>query len=389
MLVLLALVASFLVAVASAPKAASAAPAAGTAGTVAFQHRDYDVHIQHNGDVAIAEHWQVQFTGGPFQHASVSVYLMHTNGVDFGQVDGATSGSQHVTDSIDTNGNSIRKVEWDFPTTSDALRSFTIPYTVHGHIEVNATQAWLDWHFLDGNNRSNTPVMASQITETLPAPPSRALQIKADYPGQHPTTSTPAADSAQVSGQNLNTGKSLETLIIFPREELDASLQRAPWQQHDTPPNLPTALGTGQPAATHPTDGSATLVAAFLDNIWLVLALGFVIIAILGFIAWRLSRRVNAGLRELAALRAAGGAASELDEESPFVTKPLPAINLDFGAVEWPHQHEELDLDALGLHPLDTGKHGPISRVGEPWDERGDKRDSSEVERGGDAGGPS
>jgi len=125
------------------------------------------------------------------------------------------------------------------------------------------------------------------------------------------------------------------------------------------------------------------------------MAVGLVIIAILGFIAWRLSRRVRAGLEELAALRAGDGADGEVvdmdlpDDETPFQTKPLPAINLDFGAVEWPQQHEEPDLEALGLHPLDTGKDGPISRVGEPWDEHDAPPggDAPEAERG--TGAPS
>jgi hypothetical protein len=139
------------------------------AGSVSYEQRDYAVQVLPNGDVAVVERWKVHFAGGPFHHAFLQIYLARTTGIDFGTATGASAGTQQVSNSTDGQGNPVRRVEWDFPSTQDALRSFDIPYTIHGALGIGTSQAWLDWHFLDPGGQESFAVNESTVTVTLPA----------------------------------------------------------------------------------------------------------------------------------------------------------------------------------------------------------------------------
>lgn len=333
----------------------SAHPARADAGSVTLLRRDYDVRIRSNGDVAVAEQWQVQFSGGPFTAATLGVFLTHCDGMDFQPVVGADAHSEQVTRVTDSAGHGVMQIAWTFPAAKDTIRSFTIPYTLHGAIGLNATQAWLDRHFFDGPGRGAFAVGATKVTVTLPAPANSPPQVKATYPNGQLQTSQPNASTAAVEGANLNSGNLLEVEVVFPRGLIDANVKRPAWQQGDAPPTPPTALTLESPVVTSPSAESGGPIAALLDNVGLVLALGLALLAILLFVAWWLAHRLGANIRELQQLRTGapvvGAGGVSLD------TAPLPAIDLDFGEVEWPGRHEEPDLQALGLHPLDAAQY--------------------------------
>ncbi len=321
---------------------------------VSFLRRDYDLSIQRNGDVAVAERWQLRFSGGPYTSATLGVFLTHTQLVDFQSIQGADPNSEHVARVADSQGHAIEQISWTFPATQDTTRAFTIPYTLHAAIAQNQTQAWLDHHFFDGPGRGTYQVAATQVTVTLPVTAGAGdVQAKTAYPGAQLQTSRPSDTTVVVQGQNLNSEQLLEVAVIFPRDLLDASAAKPAWQRSDTPPNPPTPLDADISLGSSPAiSGSGP--ASFLSNVGLVLAVGLVILAILGFLAWRLSKRLAADIRELAAIKA-GSPMDEAEDDSPgpAITKQLPAIDLNFGEVEWPTRDEELDLSALGLHPLD------------------------------------
>lgn len=337
------------------------ARAAASADSVIFIHRDYDVHIRRNGDVDVNERWEVAFSGATYQTATTGVFLGHTRGVQFDHVIGADTNSEHTANVTGAQGAPIAIISWTFPPTKDATRIFTIPYTLHGALGLNSAQAWLDRHFFDGPGRGSYQVKASRVTVTLPAAAGASdVQVKASYPNVQIKSGTVDTTTVFAEGQSLNSGQPLEVEVVFPRTEIDASVPRPSWQQSDTPPAPPTPLeaiatSTPTPSATS-TGGIGTVL---FGNVGLVLAVGIVIIVVLGFIAWRLSRRVAVGIRELADLRSGEGIPDDMaiedipEDESPLVTKPLPAINLDFGQVEWPGKDDEPDLEALGLRPLE------------------------------------
>jgi len=352
---------------------------------VSFVHRDYDLQIQRNGDVTVAERWQVRFSGGPYVSATLGVFLTHAQTVDFDHVTGADAKSEHVATVEDSQGHAIEQISWTFPAARDETRVFTIPYTLHGAIAQNQTQAWLDRHFFDGPGRGSFPVAAARVTVTLPTA-GGDVQVKSDYAGAPLQVSHPSNTTVALDAQNLNSGQLLEVEVAFARTQLDASVLRPTWQHGDTPPSLPTKLDSAAAPAPAPSIGPTNPVEGFFANVGLVLAVGLVIVAILGFLAWRIAKRLAADIRELGGEQAASGSADdEVDEAGlPLITKPLPAIDLNFGEVEWPTKHEEPDFEALGLHPLEEGASGPISRVGVHEDEHDDGHDADppEAERG-------
>src|SRR5262249_15115169 len=161
-------------------QSAMAHPRAG----VTFQRRSYDVRIARNGDVTVRERWDTTFSGGPFDSATLGVYLAHTTGVDFSAVEGATPGSEKVSDVDDKAGSRIRQLTWNFPAAHDESRTFTIPYTIHGAMAQNSSKVWLDWHFLDGAGRS--AIEANAVTISITPPAALAVtdvQAQAVYPG--------------------------------------------------------------------------------------------------------------------------------------------------------------------------------------------------------------
>jgi hypothetical protein len=303
---------------------------------------------------------------------------------------------------VDSQRHEVEQISWTFPPTRDADRSFTISYVLHEAIGQNGTQAWLDRHLFDGPGRSTYPVGATRVTVTLPAAaPGGDVQVKSAYLSAQVQVSRPSATTVQLDGQSLNAGNLFEVAVIFPRNLLDSAAPRPAWQKGDAPPNPPTALDTVTSVGTDVPTSNTSPIAAFLGNIGLVLAVGLIVIAILGLIAWRLTRRLSGEVQKLAAIKTDGGAtdgeAVQGDDEAalPLTTKPLPAINLDFGEVVWPKQQEQLDLDALGLHPLETGRNGPISRIGYLEDDDdadaadGTRRGSGATSGVGGAGGNS
>jgi hypothetical protein len=234
----------------------AAAPTAHAAnGAVAYERRDYTVTIQRDGDLRIVEHWQVHFTGGPFHTAFLALYTAQTAGIDLGTIVGATPGSQQVSQTTDDAGNPEVRVDWRYPAAADVTRGFDIPYTVHSALGVGATQAWLDWHFLDGNDQNTFPVRSSTVIVRLPSSTAAStLHTAAVYEDTRPAVRQLSALTVQVSASNLVAGRSFEVEVAFPRNELASSVERQPWQFTDVPPELPTTLSiAGSQSPSGPT----------------------------------------------------------------------------------------------------------------------------------------
>jgi hypothetical protein len=315
---------------------ASAHPRAG----VSFQRRSYDVRIARNGDVTVRERWDTTFSGGPFDSATLGVYLAHTTGVDFSAVEGATPGSEKATDVDDKAGSRIRQLTWSFPAAHDESRTFTIAYTIHGAMAQNSSKAWFDWHFLDGAGRSAIQANSVAITITPPAALSVGdVQAQAVYPGAtlKPTVGTGGA--VTISTQSLNSGASLEALIVLPRSALDASIKRPYWQRSDTPPTLPTRLG--DEISQSATSSQGDFWSGLLSNFALVMGLGIAIAALLIAVAWWLTRRLRHNVAELTQSLA------EKDEPAIYKTGEIPAINLNFDEISLPPPAEQPQIEGL------------------------------------------
>jgi hypothetical protein len=315
---------------------AAAHPRAG----VSFQRRSYDVRIARNGDVTVRERWDTTFSGGPFDSATLGVYLAHTTGVDFSAVEGATPGSEKATDVDDKAGSRIRQLTWSFPAAQDESRTFTIPYTIHGAMAQNSSKVWFDWHFLDGAGRSAIQASSVAITITPPTALSASnVQAQAVYPGAtlKPTIGTDGA--VAISTQSLNSGASLEALVVLPRSALDASVKRPYWQRSDAPPTLPTRLGDDPSQGN--TGSQGDFWSGLLSNFAFVIGLGVVIAALLIGIAWWLTRRLRHSVAELSQSLA------EKDEPGIYETGEVPAIYLNFDELSLPPPAEQPQIEGL------------------------------------------
>jgi predicted membrane protein DUF2207 len=217
-------------------------------GSVTYEQRNYTVQIQHDGTLQVNEHWQVHFSGGPFHHAFLALYLAKTSGITFGHVTGDGVTNQQVSETTDASGNPMLQVAWDYPATSDATRTFDIPYTVQGALGIGISQAWLDWHFLDGGSETSFPVDAAGVRVTLPAATeAQQLTINTSDSDGALQTATPDTQTIVVTGGQLTSNVPMEVEVAFPREQIGATVSRPPWQTTDAPPALPTALGASQP----------------------------------------------------------------------------------------------------------------------------------------------
>ncbi len=219
-------------------------------GSVTYEQRNYAVRIQRDGTLQITEHWQVHFSGGPFHHAFLALYLAKPSGITFGRVTGDGVTNQQVSETTDASGNPMLQIAWDYPTTNDATRTFDIPHTIQGALGIGPSQAWLDWHFLDGGSETSFPVTTAEVRVTLPAATdAQQLTVNTSDSDGALQTATPDAQTVVVTGGQITSNVPMEIEVAFPREQIDANVTRQPWQTTDTPPALPTALGVGQPVS--------------------------------------------------------------------------------------------------------------------------------------------
>lgn len=307
---------------------------------VSFQRRSYDVRIARNGDVTVRETWETTFSGGPFDSATVGVYLAHTTGVEFAAVEGATPGSEKAADIEDKAGSRLRQLTWSFPSARDESRTFVIPYTIHGVMAQNSSKAWFDWHFLDGAGRSAIQANVVAISITPPAGLAASdVQAQAVAPGATLTPTIGANGTVAISAQGQTSGESLEALVILPRTALDASVRRPYWQRNDTPPALPTALGD----VSSPSIASAQsdFWSGLFSNFALVIGVGIAIAAILIAIAVWLTRRLGRNVSELSQSLA------EKDAPAIYTTGEIPAINLNFDEISLPPPAEQPQIEGL------------------------------------------
>jgi len=313
---------------------AAAHPHAG----VSFQRRSYDVRIARNGDVTVRERWDTTFSGGPYDSATLGIYLAHTTGVDFAAVEGATPGSEKVSDVEDKAGSRLRQLTWSFPAAHDEARTFTIPYTIHGAVAQNSNKAWFDWHFLDGAGRSAIQANAVDVAITPPAGLSASdVQAQAVTPGAKLTPTVGASGVVTISAQAQTSGESLEALVALPRDALNASVKRPFWQRSETPPTLPTPLGD----VSEPANSQGDFWNGLLSNFALVMGVGLAIAAVLIGLAWWLTRRLRHNVAELSQSLA------EKEEPRIYQTGEIPAINLTFDEISLPPAADQPQIEGL------------------------------------------
>jgi len=149
---------------------AAAPPARAQDKSVVVERRDGDITIERNGDVRVVETWRVRFIGGPFTHAFRSIPLNHVDSIDGwsvaenGRAYSAGSGDRNYV--VDNSGTDST-ITWYFPATSDATRTFTLGYTLHGALRIYGGGDQFYWTFIE-SDRAYT-IDAARVTVHLPS----------------------------------------------------------------------------------------------------------------------------------------------------------------------------------------------------------------------------
>ena len=204
-------------------------PGVAAARSVTLVQRGADFTILTNGDVLVVETWKVAFHGGPFHYAFRSIPYRRLEGVDGWDIaEGertyrpASSGEPYTFDV--TNAADASKVTWYFPETTDATRTFTLRYTLHGVL-------WLDagrgdrffWTFVEAER--GYPVEAARATVHLPAEfPADAVEVRLFRDGEEQAQGATVLDGRTVTFQaaDLADGETLEIGVRWPHGAVTA-----------------------------------------------------------------------------------------------------------------------------------------------------------------------
>jgi len=134
--------------------------------------RDGDITILPNGDVQVVETWKVRFIGGPFHYAFRAIPLNHVEDITNWQV--SENGQPYREDYSGAPGTFVLEkdaegyqITWYFSYTTDAVRTFTLRYTLKGALWIDDKGDQFFWKFIE-HDRSY-PIESATVTLHLPA----------------------------------------------------------------------------------------------------------------------------------------------------------------------------------------------------------------------------
>jgi hypothetical protein len=140
-------------------------PASAQNKSVVWQRFDVDITVNPDGTFDVVEKQDIQFIGGPFTYGFRDISLKNTEGITdirVGDEEGdylISSSKEPRTYTLEQDSDSIY-VKWYFETTSDAVRTFTIRYKVHGGLRYyeDGDQLWWNAVYADrpGEVKSST-----------------------------------------------------------------------------------------------------------------------------------------------------------------------------------------------------------------------------------------
>ncbi len=217
-----------------APAGAAEALAAPTpAGRQARYNRfDVGIAIDPSGNFRVSETQEVAFTGGPFQRASRTISLDNVEDVQDIAVrepggpvyTRAQEPGQPGTYTVRRSGDALT-VEWYFPATRNARRTFQLDYTVVGGLRINPDVDVLDWTALRPDLAAD--VGASTVTVTLPSAVDPA-RIATDTRGASARTEIVDGRTVRFLAGAVPKGRGLGVKVAFPHGLVSAA--PPPWQ---------------------------------------------------------------------------------------------------------------------------------------------------------------
>ncbi|HEU5315663.1 MAG TPA: DUF2207 domain-containing protein [Chloroflexota bacterium] len=196
---------------------------------------DVDLQLQQDGRLVVREAQEIAFTGGPFQKGSRWIPLSKITRLSDVRVaiDGAAaSGGREFPGTFDVTGDTVGPsvgralIEWWFPRTTNARRTFVLDYTVAGAVSYYDAGDQLRWNALYGDRPY--PIESSTITLRLPSPTS---EWRADAYPRSLLRADPVASGAVVTWRaaGLDANQPLEIRAQWPHGMIVGS--PPPWQE--------------------------------------------------------------------------------------------------------------------------------------------------------------
>lgn len=148
-------------------------PASAQSKTLVWKRYDVLLNILPNGDLRVTERQRIDFTSGTFSFGFAVIPLDKIERIVDVHVSEPGVRSYQATDYsvepftfwTDQSGNEL-EIRWNFPPTSNSIRTFELSYTVKGGVRIYESGDKLQWMAID--NERDFPIEAASVQVTLP-----------------------------------------------------------------------------------------------------------------------------------------------------------------------------------------------------------------------------
>lgn len=190
--------------------------------TIEWPRWDADIQINSDGTFDVQETYEIQFIGGPFTFGYRNIPTDQVEGItNFLVREGNTTYTEAQTESANTfyvsrdGGDYV--VNWFFPPTTNATRTFTVEYTVQGGLIIN--QEIGDRFFWKAVGPDHAyPIGSSTVTVSLPPGATVDTAIEPATFGPDNATYNISADQTSVTyhAENIPANQEFEVGVRFP-----------------------------------------------------------------------------------------------------------------------------------------------------------------------------
>lgn len=190
--------------------------------TLDWHRWDSDIQINSDGTFDVRETYEIQFIGGPFTFAYRNIAMSQVEGITNFQVyEGNTAYTEAQTESANTfyvsRDGSDYVVNWFYPATTNATRTFIVEYTVQGGLIIN--QEIGDRFFWKAVGADHAyPIDSSTVTVSLPRGATVDTAIEPATFGPDNATYEISADQTSVTyyAEDIPANQEFEVGVRFP-----------------------------------------------------------------------------------------------------------------------------------------------------------------------------
>src|SRR5579884_3975382 len=199
--------------------------------SVTWDSYNVEIAIQPNGDFIVTETQAISFNG-TFSKAYREIPLDRTTGITDVQVGEPNRPYRQAygvanSYSVSTTDAGTLRIDWWFPQTTNAQRTFIIRYRVHGGLRYYPGGDQLYWKAIYDNRAG--PIRSARLSVTFPQDVPRDQLLATVYPGGLASgPDVPDPRTVQFSAQNVTAQTGLEVRVQFPHGLVQGS--PPPWQ---------------------------------------------------------------------------------------------------------------------------------------------------------------